>query len=472
MVFPKTRVISRFLGDGYIDPHHSIDFFVEKFGVLNDLLYSQIGGSCSFDSKGVPYQAVAKEYVGKSIIFPYVKGLLARNVAVAWNRTYAGTEIFDSSLNRKPAFNNCRHYKDRLVNLPYAYLIQQFNSSYAGYYQAFLRETDFSSSPQVLSSADFGMYDGASRRGWWEMKPRFEGEVQMLNFLFELKDFKDIAKAMLKFKGLSEIKDRLSHLRNAFYRIPRVMGRATATTADVLRSTKAIAGTSTKAAAELRLAYSFALMPLIRDLGDILFQAGQIVREVQLQFKEQGEELNVRHYSETDVVKDTLVTGINNNYWKATGIHEKRVFTATLEYGYNYTMREQSDAFLRYWGLQLTPEAIWNALPFSFLVDYVFSVGNAIHSMSVDPNVKLMPSQYCESILSKYSCGITAAGDSRANLLINGLTASRGDIICGHTGSFYQRRVCAPNKGMATPRLKLPTTGQGVNMAALAVCFI
>jgi len=466
-MYPKSRTLSRYFGADYAGVMTKV-----ISGELNDLKYAQIGGSCSFDVFGRPYQAAAREYLGKDIIIPYIKGLLARNVPLSWNRTYSGSEVMDSSLNRKPAFNNCRHYKDQLVNLPYAYLMQQYNNAASGYYEAFRREADTSSSFQVLSSADFGMFDAASRRGWWTMQPRFEGEVQMLNFLFELKDFKDIAKALYRFRSLTEIKSRLLHLKNAVRSLPTNIRKRTASVSDVLSLTKDAAVKSTVVAAELRLAHSFALMPLIRDVGNILFQAGQIVREVQSQFQQQGDELQVRHYSETEVVRNTLVPGSLNGYWKSVGIFEDRKFTATLEYGYKYTMREQSDAFMRYWGLQLTPEAIWNAIPFSFLVDYFYKVGDSIHTMSVDPNVKLMPSQYCESILSRYSSGITASGDPRSNLLVNGKIVGKGDIICGHTGSFYQRRVCPPNKGMATPRPKCPTTGQGINMAALAICFL
>ena len=115
---------------------------------------------------------------------------------------------------------------------------------------------------------------------------------------------------------------------------------------------------------------------------------------------------------------------------------------------------------------------MWNAIPFSFLVDYFYKVGNAIHAMSVDPNVQLLQRQYCESICRTYANGVVTTGDPRATLCLNGKIVGAGSAQSGYTGSIYVRQVKEPNKGSATPKISLPSGRQGTNMAALARCFI
>jgi len=136
-------------------------------------------------------------------------------------------------------------------------------------------------------------------------------------------------------------------------------------------------------------------------------------------------------------------------------------------------MRSDSDAFLKYWGLKFTPEVIWNGIPFSFLVDYFFKIGKSIHAMKTDPNVSLLKTQYCESILRTYDSGYVTVAGPNVNLVVNGVVnPSDGSCITGITGTHYKRRVTAPNRGSAIPRIQLPSGRQGANMAALAVCFI
>lgn len=441
-------------------------------GEAGDLVRSSVMGT--YPTRLAPAYL---ERQGLGMIAKYYLAMAGRNyVPVYWPaQVYTGGEIFDSTLNRKPLFNNCNHVIDRWSNYAYGGIwgsyYNQPNSTrgnYSDYYRLAPGTADLSPTT-YKPEQNFAEYDSASRRAWWEMRPRFEGEVSMLNFLFELKDFKDIAKYAVKFdwrKVASQLSDFKRSMRTQpFGTVNRTFGQV----AERLGNASYVS----RKAAELHLVNEFAIKPLISDVGLILKQASQIVKDVQAEFQEKGLAPQVRHYSEQTVHKDTRVAQTKGNYmFSYAAERHVSIFTATLEYTYDYKLRSDSDAFLKYWGLKLTPEALWQATPFSFLVDYVIKVGNAFHSMGLDPNVKVLKHQYCESILQKGLKGCMYMGGPNRNFVINGKLASDGDLFTGREYTSYCRRVTEPNKGLATPRFSLPSGKQGINMAALARCFI
>jgi hypothetical protein len=146
-----------------------------------------------------------------------------------------------------------------------------------------------------------------------------------------------------------------------------------------------------------------------------------------------------------------------------------------MEFTYDYKTRGLTDALKRYYGLELNAGVVWNAIPFSFLIDYFIGIGDAINRMATDPNVLLSMSQYCESRLVRVKSGLLFNGSCDAKyrwvVIINGKPALDRDVICAYEGTLYERRVVPPRKGMALPRLKMPSVKQALNMVALARCF-
>lgn len=136
-------------------------------------------------------------------------------------------------------------------------------------------------------------------------------------------------------------------------------------------------------------------------------------------------------------------------------------------------MREGWGLFKHAWGLEVNAEVLWNALPFTFLVDYFYKVGQAIHDMRTDPNVFLKLNQYCESILVSSVSGVSVKDTALAYFYCPCSSKSTGGHtgVSGMEGTLYRRRVRAPNKGMATPRATGATNGQLWNLAALARCL-
>lgn len=208
-------------------------------------------------------------------------------------------------------------------------------------------------------------------------------------------------------------------------------------------------------------------------------QANIIVREAQQQFFESGSNFQKSHYSEELNRIDSRSIAKNNQGWYGSGYLETTTFTATLRYKYDYSMRDTIDAWMKYWGFCGSFEAFWNMIPFSFLADYFVQIGNSIHAMEHDPRVTLGDYEYGESLKTTLTQGLsTVSGPLLFTLVLDGnvYMKARGDrvgdrLLAGTEGTIYTRLPRTPYYGPATPRLKLPSTRQSLNICALLRCL-
>lgn len=390
-----------------------------------------------------------------------LQGSVLRDIAVA-SPQITGEEFitWESKVGRQ--YKACTHVVTERVNLPYSMLHRSHLYTTHGYRTCFARQPTPVKSLRTLKGIvhpDLD-YQAARARAWHNMQPRFEGKVSVLNFLYELKDFRDIAKYLFR----SDNRPILRDLRKLFSkRRPNLVPKDPS------------AGIATGI-----LINNFAIQPLIKDISAMMLQASIIVREAQQQFDADGSTWQKSHYSEEIYRDETTTVGTNNYYWLKTGIQNTTKFTATLRYQYDYTMREIIDAWMKYWGLCGSFEAWWNMIPFSFLVDYFVQVGNSIHAMEHDPNVDLLQYEYGESLLTEYCDGVLTTGDPRHyELVLNGksFSTTRGDrirdrLIAGSRGSIFTREPRTPYYGPAAPRLKWPSSTQTLNMVALLRCLL
>jgi len=294
------------------------------------------------------------------------------------------------------------------------------------------------------------------------MQPRFEGDISLFNFVVELVEIK----ALVKFFFRSY--RHLRRLARAIYRA--IYGRG---------KTPDLGFNASGTLSELHLTNEFAIKPLISDLMAITFQLNAKVLEMQEKFAEAGAEPNSRHYTEVivnDHESDWSQYSQDKNIQFKYGTTKSMLFNATMEYSYIYSLRSTLDAITKYWGVIPTWEAIWNAIPGSFLVDYIFTVGRSIKAMSRDPNVELKLAQYCESLLSSHSRGYYLNNET---LLGDGYCVVNGRwyrphvpaLVAGFESSLYTRRVTVPNKSTVLPSLKPMSSRQMLNTAAILRCF-
>lgn len=368
-----------------------------------------------------------------------------------------GNEVFESTEFRKPLFNNCYHAKDRFVNYPYTCCY-----NYAGSYGV---SGLWRHSPGIISLATTSRPDWSQvssnmqAEAYHSMLPRFEGNLSLLNSLFELKDFRDIG-------GFLAPKFNLLKERSMYKELMELRKFAT------------------KRLAETHLMAAFAIDPLIKDISDGVGQAQKLVMDVQEEFRQKGLLPDARHFSKTltqsQDFTNTNVLG-SNQFWSILkGSKSSTRWTCTMEGTYGYTARSDLDAFLKYWGLTFTAEALWNALPFSFLVDYVFQIGHSLNVMRHDPNVTYHVGQYCESLLNVSTtgyyiglgttqCGLHYAVDDK---LYHNDELPKHTHIAGSTSQKYERVVKSPYWGPYLPGFKMPTDKQSLNCLALLRCLL
>lgn len=380
---------------------------------------------------------------------------------------YGGSEQIESTTRSKRYFNSCTHLK--YLSFCYPYLLLHYHPAYTyfGYYEPYWR-IGSSSGPgdlgTVASQYTWADCDDIQRRAWWAMQPRWESEVSMLNFIWELKDFSRLFKTITSL-SFANIRSKLSWLKFHIDKASQAKKE--------LDSAKNIGSAATKALSDIWLFNQFAIQPLMNDIKEILKMLEATAQAAQAEFKSRGDFYQISHYTETLEEVFTGSWGSRGNSYIFTGKRLKSKFTATLEYSYDYEVRKGWDTIQRYWGLELNAGVIWEAIPFSFLVDYFIKVGDAIHNMALDPNVKTHMFQYCESFDTLVSVGV---GFNTSSALIRKLYAPKTGYsealggflpISGYSGEYYRRRVTSPNRGAAMPRFTLPSTIQKWNIAAL-----
>lgn len=189
-----------------------------------------------------------------------------------------------------------------------------------------------------LSSYDWGNF---AQRAIEAMTPSMESGFSLANFLYEIRDIKTLLKwwdrGKTTFRNLSQ-------------------------------------GT---------LNYSFGLIPFIGDMKRI-YEGLSTFNERLQRLKAGAGKLNVRHYSE-ETGEDEWSDQFSGTHWEArdqfTG--HSIVYTASMTYTYQYPEidRMQSAVYglLDTLGLQLNAWIIWEAIPYSFVIDWFFNVGDFLN---------------------------------------------------------------------------------------------
>lgn len=408
----------------------------------------------------------------------YTLGRSAANTVQTWYGLN-GTQHFVSTERKRPVYNDCSNRIIRTYNFPYGATFRNYVIPTTVYWNPYRRFGLYSHYKTYVEGADtsvsWSSAESARRRAVWHMKPRFEGRVQLLNALFELKDFRDIMKYLVKinFVRLGEaFRDLRGLISKECKR--RKIGDPTVGMIPQLLSATSL---TTKVLASGLLTKRLAIDPTLADAASLLDQMEQTVMRQQSDFAKRGTTPQRSHYTEQlDKSVALESTPGSNYYWVRAYKQNTTKFTATSEYLYKYKMRNRSEAVRRAYGLNLTASVVWNALPFTWIADYFIGIGDSIQAMEADPNVALLPLQYCESILREAESGYELHEDPRCFwVCLNGhmqKNAQGRSKICGYVASTYVRRVVEPSFGPALPRLRWPSEYQQQTLAALVRCWI
>lgn len=360
-----------------------------------------------------------------------------------------GKESITYTNGFRDEWHNCTHYREQFVILPYAYVKPHYRYSTLYEVEEFGRKGVTSSAiPVSIKSHTSTGLRTAKIRAWLTMQPRYEGEISLINFLWELPD---VTRLIRQFINGIHILRRFIH-RNKKARA---------------YSMHSVSGDAASAV----LTWNLAIQPLISDIHAIWANLLTAASEAQAAFAQEGLTADTSYYSEVLNTLDNFSYGTTNGYFWGYGTSTTTKFTAALEHTYGYNMRNMHRNYMKYWGLDLTPEAIWNGIPFSFCIDYFVKIGDAIRYMSRDKNVKVNVIRYSESLKTKKSAGThltskSSFSSSYEETLINGRLGSTG-LVSGYSAKLYERCLTSPTSGLYIPKVKSASDKQKLNLICL-----
>jgi hypothetical protein len=232
------------------------------------------------------------------------------------------------------------------------------------------------------------------------MLPNIKSELSSLNSLYELKDLPSLPRTL---RGLS---------RFAFSRGSRKTLRG------LLR-----------AGSDAYLQAQFNVLPLLSDIASVFRAVSSYERRLNDLLRRAGKRQS-RHFAysfeEYDGVADstgfrylTPINSIGPETGNAVSIVRnagatRSQFHAQIEYNFNYTQYQVEHArllgALDSLGVNLNPAIIWNAIPWSFVVDWVFGISRWLSSYkleNMEPQINIL--RYLWSIRRERTTILTRA---------------------------------------------------------------
>jgi hypothetical protein len=244
------------------------------------------------------------------------------------------------------------------------------------------------------------------------MLPTIKAELSVLNSLLELKDFRSL---------------------------PRTVSSIWSTASSLVRRARTPLRQILRAGADGYLQQQFNLLPLLSDISGIHAALSRTEARMNALLTRQGR-VQRRHYtyrwnelgSYTSEQSSSVSSGNGGDFAGEYQIAvtrrlrretwpESTVFHAEIEYNYNYTRYQVEHArllsFLDAFGVNLNPAIIWNAIPWSFVVDWVLGVSrwlDSLKTVNMDPVVNIR--RYLWSVTRKRLISVSA-GNSRTAVL-------------------------------------------------------
>lgn len=227
---------------------------------------------------------------------------------------------------------------------------------------------------------------------------------------------------------------------------------------------------SHKTLAELQLVYDYAYKPTINDVAALSVISGECARTL-ARFNKQGAQQNTRHYRE-ELPTEFLFANVG-----ATQriYQEKRaVYVASLRCTYQQAAEDALGNLLTYHGLTLSPAQIWEAVPFSFLIDQVFLVGKALERLSRTAVTKVEYGVFMESMKVETVAVHTWLKVPSLRYFTGGCDSHGVNVDGNYPVAFtqkttYDRYTSLPPAlgGVALPQFKMPSFHNLVDDLAL-----
>jgi hypothetical protein len=224
----------------------------------------------------------------------------------------------------------------------------------------------------------------------------------ILNFIWELKDFRQLASAFWKRKN------RMKAL---------ILGDEGAANSTLI---KEFEKKTLKSLSSSYLNYNFAWAPFVSDIQRIWDKLHNTVKTLENLWARQGIP-QTRHFDKpidgvderVDDWGDTMVNHTGSFYDIYSNLHRLQSswrsyyellpeYRATMRYTYQapgvLDTKNKILGWLDAFGVRLDPSIIWNAIPFTFLIDWVVDVGGFLRRFKVDNlNLNVTIEDFCSS---------------------------------------------------------------------------
>lgn len=226
------------------------------------------------------------------------------------------------------------------------------------------------------------------------MAPTIKPSLSIINSIIELKDMKTL-------KGTVE------NVSSLFSKLAR-LGKSKDTLRSLLRSSS-----------DVYLQHMFNLRPLVSDVQDIFTALSRTERRMNDLMSRAGRP-QCAHFTRafaeyentSESTEPELISTTSEPLWASAGnfgygfafsrsversvFYRPTVFHAQLEYAFSYSQLQLEHArvlsFLDAFGVNLNPAIIWNAIPYSFIVDWVFGVSRYLNESRIgnmDPTIHI-----------------------------------------------------------------------------------
>jgi hypothetical protein len=232
------------------------------------------------------------------------------------------------------------------------------------------------------------------QHGLSSMMPVIKDELSLINSIIELKD-------------MATLRGTLESIKTIFH--SQFTLRAKVPLAELFR-----------AKSDVYLQYKFNIATLLSDISGIYRSLAKTERRIN-DFISRSGRVRVSHFTKTltespdndsDIVDSDPVdfrwippSGVPTGFFENIApIRESRfvrtdpaTFHMQVQYNYNYTEYQREHArilaFLDSFGVNLNPAIIWNAIPWSFVVDWVFGVSRYLSTFKVaamEPKINIL----------------------------------------------------------------------------------
>jgi hypothetical protein len=284
-----------------------------------------------------------------------------------WRSITDGSNYIEHT-NGRGRFNYCRHAKSDLTVYETASPACRITNtlfqggktyhSWAVYYGTDavpLEPSDF--------EADDLLTEAYRKRAFQGVLPKLNDGFSLFNFIMELPELPRLALQILSAKKL-------------------------------IKKLMSFGADGRKTLAELHLAYQFGVKPLLSDLEGIVDNLLESEKKVN-DFIQRGKTPKPYHYRE---IEDVAPYSLQETRLGQIMCKQKTILSSTLLCTYTYKKPSFLDGWAEIMGLYPTPKRIWDAIPFSFLIDWVFKIGDMLAQLDIDENLKIKLLDYCDSV--------------------------------------------------------------------------